>query len=127
MSEILDAEKIARLKIPSTIPAHLEFIPTNVGDVESEEEKRARTRAQSLADKSYASKEASHLQGLYKLKQKFNRATSGSETCKCADQLTSPSISQVRPNQDWSRKPNIKASVNTSASIGELTLLSMLR
>ena len=75
MSEILDAEKIARLKIPSTIPAHLEFIPTNVGDVESEEEKRARTRAQSLADKSYASKEASDLQGLQKLKQKFNRAT----------------------------------------------------
>ena len=51
--------------------AHLEFIPTNVGDVESEEEKRARNRAQSLADKSYASKEA---EGLKKLKQKFNRA-----------------------------------------------------
>jgi hypothetical protein len=43
-------------------------------DVESEEEKRARTRAQSLADKSYASKEASCLDGLKKLKQKFNRA-----------------------------------------------------
>jgi hypothetical protein len=56
LSEILDAEKIARLKIPPTIPAHLEFIPTNVGDQETEEEKRARTRAQILADKSYASK-----------------------------------------------------------------------
>jgi hypothetical protein len=70
LSEILDAEEISRLKNPPTIPAHLEFIPTNVGDVESEEEKRARNRAQSLADKSYASK----LEGLKKLKQKFNRA-----------------------------------------------------
>ena len=42
LSEILVAEEIARLKIPPTIPALLEFIPTNVGDVESEEEKRAR-------------------------------------------------------------------------------------
>jgi hypothetical protein len=75
-SEILDAEEISRLKTPPTIPAHLEFIPTNVGDVESEEEKRARNRAQVLADKSYASKkEASHLDGLKKLKQRFNRAT----------------------------------------------------
>ncbi len=52
----------------------MEFIPTNVGDQESEEEKRARTRAQYLADKSYANKEAAHLEGLKKLKQKFNRA-----------------------------------------------------
>ena len=74
LSEILDAEEIARLKIPPTIPAHLEFIPTNVGDQETEEEKRARSRAQILADKSYASKESSHLEGLRKLKQKFNRA-----------------------------------------------------
>ena len=35
LSEILDAEEISRLKIPPTIPALLEFIPTNVGDVES--------------------------------------------------------------------------------------------
>ena len=74
LSEILDAEEIARLKTPPTIPAHLEFIPTNVGDQETEEEKRARNRAQSLADKSYASKEAAHLEGLKKLIQKFNRA-----------------------------------------------------
>ena len=73
MSEILDAEEIARVKIPPTIPALLEFIPMNVGDVESEEERRARNRAQALADKSYVSKEASHLDGLKKLKQKFNR------------------------------------------------------
>ena len=48
--------------------------PTNVEDLESDEDKRARIRAQTLADKSYASKEATHLDGLKKLKQKFNRA-----------------------------------------------------
>ncbi len=53
----------------------MEFIPTNVGDVESGEDKRAGIRAQALADKSYTSKEAAHLDGLKKLKQKFNRAT----------------------------------------------------
>ena len=69
LSEILDAEEIARLRIPPTIPALLEFIPTNVnvGDLESDEDKRA--------DKSCASKEASHLNELKKFKQKFNRAT----------------------------------------------------
>jgi len=35
LSEILNAEEISRLKIP---PA-LEFIPTNVGDLESDEDK----------------------------------------------------------------------------------------
>ncbi len=62
-------------KIPSAIPALLEFISTNVGDLESDEDKRARIRAQALADKSYASKDAAHLDGLKKLNQKFNRAT----------------------------------------------------
>ena len=47
----------------------------NVGDEESDEDKRARIRAQALADKSYASKEAAYLDGHKKLKQKFNRAT----------------------------------------------------
>ena len=79
LSEILDAEEISRLKIPPTIPVLLEFIPTNVGDVESDEDKRARIRAQALADKSYASKEAAHLEGLKKLKQKFNRTGAGSK------------------------------------------------
>jgi hypothetical protein len=101
LKKILDAEEISRLKIPPTIPAHLEFIPTNVGDLELEKEKRARNRAQSLADKSYASKEASYLEGLKKLKQKIQQSnSSGSETCRCADQLRSPSISQVRSNQE---------------------------
>ncbi len=45
LNKILDAEEISRLKIPPTIPALLEFIPTNVGDVESDEDKRARIRA----------------------------------------------------------------------------------
>ena len=68
LSEILDADEVARLEIPPAIPALLEFIPTtNVGDVGSDEDKRARIRAQALADKSYASKEAAHLDGLKKL------------------------------------------------------------
>jgi hypothetical protein len=74
LSEILDAEEISKLEIPPAIPALLEFIPTNAGDVESDEERRARIRAQTLADKSYASREAAYLDGLKKLKQKFNRA-----------------------------------------------------
>jgi hypothetical protein len=74
LSEILDAEEISRLKIPPAIPALLEFIPLNAGDVESDEERRARIRAQTFADKSYASREAAYLDGLKKLKQKFNRA-----------------------------------------------------
>ena len=36
LSEILDAEEISKLKIPPTIPALLEFILTNIGDVESD-------------------------------------------------------------------------------------------
>ncbi len=39
LSEVLDAEEISRFKIPPTIPALLEFIPTNVGDVETDEDK----------------------------------------------------------------------------------------
>jgi len=73
LSEMLNAEEIARLKIHPAIPALLEFILTNVE--ESVEDKRARIRAQILADKSYASKEAAHLNGLKKLKQNSNRAT----------------------------------------------------
>ena len=80
LMEILDADEISKTKIPPAIPALLEFIPPHVGDIESDEDKRARTRAQAQADKSYASKEAAHLVGLKKLKQKFNRAT-----CRCTD------------------------------------------
>ena len=42
MSEILDADEIFGLKILPTIPGLLEFIPTNVGDEESDEDKRRR-------------------------------------------------------------------------------------
>ncbi len=70
LSGILDSDEIARLRISSAISPLLELIPSNVKDVES-----ARIRAQAFADKSYASKEESaRLDGLKKLKQKFNRA-----------------------------------------------------
>ena len=76
LSGILDSDEIARLRISPAIPPLLELIPSNVRDVESDEDKRARIRAQALADKSYTSKEESaRLDGLKKLKQKFNRAT----------------------------------------------------
>ncbi len=75
----------------------MEFIPANVGDLESDE---ARIRAQRQFF--YASKEASHLDGLKKLKQKFNRVTV--LVLKHVDaQINldlSPSISKVRPNQE---------------------------
>ena len=59
LSKILNAEEeIARLKIPLSISALLKFISTNVGDLESDEDKRARIRAPTFADKSYASKKA---------------------------------------------------------------------
>jgi hypothetical protein len=71
LRKILDAEEeIARLKITSAL---LKFIPTNVGDLESEEDKRARIRAPTFADKFYASKKAAYLDGLKKLKQKVIR------------------------------------------------------
>ena len=74
LGEILDVdEEIARSKFSPAIPALLEFIPLNVGHVEADEDKRAGIRAQTLADKSYASKESAHLDGFKKSKQKFNK------------------------------------------------------
>ena len=75
LSKILDEDEITRIKTPPTIPPLLEFTPENVGDVESEDAKRARVRAQALADKSYASRESQYFDGIKKLAQKFNRAT----------------------------------------------------
>ena len=72
-------------------------------DVEADEDKRAGIRAQTLADKSYPSKESAHLDGFKKLKQKFNKVTVLVllEAFSCAaDQPRSLSISQVRPNQE---------------------------
>ena len=75
LSDIFDEHEINKIKTPPTIPALMEYEPDHDGLDETEEEWRARSRAQTIADKSYAGKEASHLSGLTKLKQKFNRAT----------------------------------------------------
>ncbi len=53
----------------------LQFEPQTPGEVESEESKRARARGQSLADKSYAGREAQYFDGIKKLAAKFSRAT----------------------------------------------------
>ena len=50
LSEILDTDEIARIKTPPIIPAMIEFVPENPGDVESDEARRARARGQALAD-----------------------------------------------------------------------------
>ena len=52
----------------------LQFEPQTPGEVELEEAKRARMRGQSLADKSYAGREAQYFDGIKKLAAKFNRA-----------------------------------------------------
>ena len=73
--DILDENEVTRIKTVPTIPPMLPFEPANPGDVETEEAKRSRARCQALADKSYAVKEAQHLDGIKKLASKFNRAT----------------------------------------------------
>ena len=75
LGEILDEEEVKRIKTAPTIPPMLQFEPANIGDVETKEEQRSRARCQALADKSYAGKEAQHLDGIKKLASKFNRAT----------------------------------------------------
>ena len=75
LGEILDEDEVKRIKTAPTIPPMLLFEPANLGDVETKEEQRARARCQALADKSYAGKEAQHLDGIKKLASKFNRAT----------------------------------------------------
>jgi hypothetical protein len=74
VGEILDEAEVLRIKTPPAIPAMLEYEPANPADVETEDEKAARKRAQSLLDKSYAAREASHLEGMRKLSQKYGRA-----------------------------------------------------
>ena len=75
LSEILDEDEVTRIKTAPTIPPMLQFEPQTPGEVKSEEAKRARTRGQSLADKSYAGREAQYFDGIKKLAAKFNRAT----------------------------------------------------
>ena len=82
LSEILDAEEISRLKIPPAIPALLEFIPSNVGDVEPDEERR---------------KKRSSLSGWIKVIEAEIQQGNGSrvETRRRADQPGSLSISEI--------------------------------
>ena len=75
LSEILDEDEVTRIKTAPTIPPILQFEPQTPGEVESEEAKRARARGQSLANKSYAGREAQYFDGIKKLAVKFNRAT----------------------------------------------------
>jgi hypothetical protein len=56
-------------------PQILRFEPQTQGEVEFEDARRVRERAQTLADKSYPAREAQHFDGIKKLAQKFNRAT----------------------------------------------------
>ena len=75
LSEILDEDEITRIKTAPTIPPMLQFEPQTLGQVESEDARRARERGQSLADKSYAAREAQYFDGIKKLAAKFIRAT----------------------------------------------------
>jgi hypothetical protein len=75
LREILDEDEVRRIKTAPTIPPMLQFEPQTPGEVESEEAKRARTRRQSLADKSYAGRGAQYFNGIKNLAAKFNRAT----------------------------------------------------
>ncbi len=75
LSEILDEDEVTRIKTASVIPPMLQFEPQTPGEEEWEESKRARLRGQSLADKSYAGREAQYFDGIKKLAAKFSRAT----------------------------------------------------
>ena len=72
LSEILDEDEVTRIKTAPAIPPMLQFEPQTPGEVESEESKRARARGQSLADKSYAGREAQYFDGIA---AKFSRPT----------------------------------------------------
>ena len=75
LSEILDEDEVTRIKTASTILPMLQFEPQTQGEVESVETRRTRERGQSLANKSYAAREAQYFDGINRLAQKFNRAT----------------------------------------------------
>ena len=64
LSEILDEDEVTRIKTAPVIPPMLQFEPQNPGEEESEEAKRARQRGQSIADKSYAGREAQYFDGI---------------------------------------------------------------
>ena len=75
LSEILDEDEVTRIKTAPAIPPMLQFEHQTQEEVESEDARRARERGQSLADKSYAAREAQYFDGIKKLAQKFNGAT----------------------------------------------------
>jgi hypothetical protein len=97
LSEILDAEEISRLKIPPAIPALLEFIPTNVGDLESDEDREKSQNQSSDSRRQILREQRSSLFGWIEEIEAEIQQGNGSrvETCRCADQPGSPSISKI--------------------------------
>ena len=75
LGDILDENEVTRIKTAPTIPPMLQFIPANVGDVETEEQKNERKRGQQLADKSYASRESQYFDGINRLASRFGKAS----------------------------------------------------
>ena len=74
LGDILDENEVTRIKTEPTIPPMLQFIPANLGDVETEEQKNEKKRGQQLADKPYASRESQYFDGINRLASKFGKA-----------------------------------------------------
>ena len=113
------SEILTRIKTAPTIPPMLQFEPQTPGEVESEEAKRARTRGQSLADKSYAGREAQYFDGIKKLAAKFNRATV--LVLKHTDALIT-SVPQLGPDQ----APRPRNQVSQASSVLQQTMWTSL-
>ena len=104
----------------------LRFEPQTQGEVEFEDARRVRERAQTLADKSYPAREAQHFDGIKKLAQKFNRATV--LVLKHTDALTCINSSTLTRSTASTPKPSTAGFVSTSANDGGHThRLSSLR
>jgi hypothetical protein len=99
LSEILDAEEISRLKIPPIIPAHLEFNECRRSRIRRKEKSQ---KLSAISRRQILREQRSLLSGrTQEVKTKIQQSnSSSSETCRCADQLRSPSISKVRSNQE---------------------------
>ena len=119
LSEILYEDEVTRIKTAPTIPPMLQFKPQTLGEVDSEEAKRARTRGQSLADKSYAGREAQYFDGINKLAAKFNRATV--LVLKHTDALIT-SVPQLGPDQ----APRPRNQVSQASSVLQRTMEATL-
>ena len=118
LSQILDEDEVTRIKTAPTIPPMLQFEPQTPGEVESEE--AARTRGESLADKSYAGREAQYFDGIKKLAAKFNRATV-LVLMRSSISICSISSSTRTRSSASTPKPSIAGFVNTSANDGDHT------